>query len=182
MDSNTLNTSQTKLGTLHDGPAQLEWLERPLDASNARWKMVIMHHPMHSPSVPIKTFLFIPYAEGRAREIQLEQQLAPILSKHGVDVVFAGHNHFYARMAPQDGIRYFVSGGGGRSVYDPRASKATWPRAAATTTSSTCASRATASSTTPSTATAGRATPDASPRARRWTPRSRPAPHRPASP
>ena len=34
-----------------------------------------------------------------------------------VDAVFAGHNHFYARMVPQDGIRYFVSGGGGRKTY-----------------------------------------------------------------
>ena len=34
-----------------------------------------------------------------------------------MDVVFAGHNHFYARMFPQDGIRYFVSGGGGRRIY-----------------------------------------------------------------
>jgi hypothetical protein len=33
-------------------------------------------------------------------------------------VVLAGHNHFYARMVPQDGIRYFVSGGGGRSAYE----------------------------------------------------------------
>ena len=34
-----------------------------------------------------------------------------------MDAVFAGHNHFYARMVPQDGIRYFVSGGGGRTAY-----------------------------------------------------------------
>lgn len=120
MDSNTLHTSQTKLAPLQTDRAQVEWLERSLASSNARWKMVIMHHPMHSPAVPIKTFLFVPYSEGRAREIQLERQLAPILKRAGVDVVLAGHNHFYARMVPQDGIRYFVSGGGGRSVYEPK--------------------------------------------------------------
>ena len=32
-----------------------------------------------------------------------------------MDVVFAAHNHFYARMIPQDGIRYFVSGNYGRT-------------------------------------------------------------------
>jgi hypothetical protein len=120
MDSNTLHTSQSKLGALETDRAQIEWLERALSASSARWKMVIMHHPMHSPSVPVKFFLFVPYSEGRAREIQLEKQLAPILKRHKVDAVLCGHNHFYARMVPQDGIRYFVSGGGGRSVYEPK--------------------------------------------------------------
>ena len=76
-----------------------------------------MHHPPHSPTAPVKYFLFVPIGSGRAREFQLDQQLAPILRRHGVDAVFAGHNHFYARMVPQDGIRYFVSGGGGREIY-----------------------------------------------------------------
>ena len=120
MDSNTLHTSQSKLGSLQTDRAQIEWLERALSASSARWKLVIMHHPMHSPTVPVKFFLFVPYSEGRAREILLERQLAPMLKRHGVDAVLAGHNHFYARMFPQEGIRYFVSGGGGRSVYEPK--------------------------------------------------------------
>lgn len=34
--------------------------------------------------------------------------------------MFAGHNHFYARLVPEDdGIRHFVSGGGGIAVYEP---------------------------------------------------------------
>jgi hypothetical protein len=118
LDSNTLHTSQSKVSPLHADFAQVEWLERALAASSARWKLVIMHHPIHSPSVPLKFFLFIPFQEGHARELQLEEQIGPILKKYGVDAVVAGHNHFYARMVPQDGIRYFVSGGGGNKVYD----------------------------------------------------------------
>lgn len=118
LDSNTLRTSQSKLSPLQADRAQIEWLDNMLAASNARWKMVMFHHPIHSPAVPLKRFLFVPYQEGHARELQLEQQIGPILKKYGVDVVLAGHNHFYARMVPQDGIRYFVSGGGGNSVYD----------------------------------------------------------------
>jgi len=118
LDSNTLHTSQSKVSPLHADFAQVEWLERALAASSARWKMVIMHHPIHSPSVPLKFFLFIPFQEGHARELSLEQQIGPILKKYGVDAVLSGHNHFYARMVPQDGIRYFVSGGGGNKVYD----------------------------------------------------------------
>ena len=31
--------------------------------------------------------------------------------KHGVDVVLAGHDHFYERIKPQKGITHFVVGG-----------------------------------------------------------------------
>ena len=30
--------------------------------------------------------------------------------RHGVDVVFAGHEHFYERIKPQKGIYHFISG------------------------------------------------------------------------
>jgi 3',5'-cyclic AMP phosphodiesterase CpdA len=119
LDSNTLRTSQSKLSPLQSDKAQLEWLEQALAASPARWKMVMMHHPIHSPAVPLKYFFFVvPVQEGHARELQLEQQIGPMLKKYGVDAVLSGHNHFYARMGPQDGIRYFVSGGGGNTVYN----------------------------------------------------------------
>jgi len=118
LDTNTLRTSQSKLPPLQTDRAQVAWLEQALAASNARWKIVMCHHPIHSPSVPLKYFLFIPIQEGHARELQLEQQIEPMLKKYGVDAFMAGHNHFYARMVPQDGIRYFVSGGGGNTTYD----------------------------------------------------------------
>ena len=47
------------------------------------------------------------------------------LASSDVDVIFAGHNHFYARLRPSgDPIRYFVSGGGGIAVYEPDRSSA----------------------------------------------------------
>jgi hypothetical protein len=36
---------------------------------------------------------------------------AALFAKHGVNVVFAGHEHFYERIKPQKGICYFTSGG-----------------------------------------------------------------------
>ena len=117
LDSNTLRTSQTKVGLLREDSAQLKWLDEALAASTARWKVVTLHHPPQSPSTPVKYWWFIPRGGGRAREWQLDQQIGPILRRRGVDAVFAGHNHFYARLVPQDGIRYFVSGGGGRETY-----------------------------------------------------------------
>ena len=117
LDSNTLSTSQTKLGPLQEDRAQLRWLDQALLDSNAHWKVVILHHPPQSPKTPVKYWWFIPTGGGRAREWRLDLQLGPILRRRGVDAVIAAHNHFYARMVPQDGIRYFVSGGGGREVY-----------------------------------------------------------------
>ena len=109
LDSNTLSTSQTLLR--HDSDrAQLDWLQASLQKSGATWKIVTMHHPLHSPRAS-------GWFSGHDREKRLAEELEPILTLHGVDVVFAGHNHFYARMVPQRGIRYFVAGGAGRGVY-----------------------------------------------------------------
>jgi hypothetical protein len=37
--------------------------------------------------------------------------LEPLFLKYGMDVVFAGHEHFYERVTPQNGIHYFTCGG-----------------------------------------------------------------------
>lgn len=36
-----------------------------------------------------------------------------MLIEHRVSVVFSGHEHFYERFKPQNGITYFISGGAG---------------------------------------------------------------------
>ena len=38
----------------------------------------------------------------------------PMFVKHGVNVVLAGHEHFYERIKPQQGIYYFTSGAAGK--------------------------------------------------------------------
>ena len=114
LDSNTLGIAETLLPPAGADTAQVEWLGRTLGVSRARWKIVVMHHPPHTPTA-FNAFLGL--GDGRIREVRLENQITPILRRHGVDAVFTGHNHFYARMFPQHGIRYFVSGGGGRRIY-----------------------------------------------------------------
>ena len=120
LDSNTLGISDTKLWPSGDDWAQVAWLDTALASSRARWKVVTLHHPPHSPQAEGRVFKVRNWEwkfGGRMRESRLDNQLAPMLQKRGVDVVFAGHNHFYARMVPQGGIRYFVTGGGGRPPY-----------------------------------------------------------------
>jgi predicted phosphodiesterase len=81
---------------------QLAWLERELQASSDRWKMAYFHHPLYSSG------------ERHGSEVDLRQQLEPLFLKYGVDVVFAGHEHFYERIKPQKGIYYFIAGGGAK--------------------------------------------------------------------
>lgn len=82
-----------------DGATQLEWLDAALAASEARWKIVCSHHPMYSSGL-----------HGPARG--LVPLLEPVLVRHRVDLVLAGHDHHYERTVPIRGITHVVSGGG----------------------------------------------------------------------
>ena len=80
---------------------QLEWLDREMTRSESEWKIPVFHRPM--------------YTSGRyARPAQIYRALLePLFLKHGVRVGFSGHEHFYERIKPQQGITYFISGGAG---------------------------------------------------------------------
>jgi 3',5'-cyclic AMP phosphodiesterase CpdA len=77
---------------------QLDWLEKELEASGSDWKIPFFHHPLYSSG------------EAHGSDAALRDQLEPLFVKHGVDVVFAGHEHFYERIKPQKGITYFITG------------------------------------------------------------------------
>ena len=112
IDTNTLATRYYLDEGLPPDRAQLEWLARALEASKATWKIVTMHNAMHTPAP--KTFLGL---EGHKPERGLQLQLDELFREKKVHAVFQGHNHFYARLLPLDGVRYFVAGGGGRRPY-----------------------------------------------------------------
>lgn len=86
---------------------QKDWLENALAASHAIWKVVYLHHPLytvrgqHSPAVGLR------------------EMIRPAMEKNHVQIILAGHNHFYARMKPVDGALQIISGGGGRHLAFP---------------------------------------------------------------
>jgi hypothetical protein len=86
LDSNYMDTRQQ------------EWIGRELSRSNEPWKIAFFHHPLYSSG-----------AKHGAEE-DLRNHLEPLFVEHGVDAVFAGHEHFYERLKPQKGIYYFTSG------------------------------------------------------------------------
>jgi hypothetical protein len=78
---------------------QQRWLEDELSKSNSKWKIAYFHHPIYS-------------SGGRhGSEVDLRSIVEPLFIKYNLNVVFAGHEHFYERLKPQKGIHYFTAGG-----------------------------------------------------------------------
>jgi len=60
------------------------------------------HHPIYS------------HARAHGPDLDLRKLLEPLFLAHGVSIVFAGHDHVYERLKPQNGIYYFVLGNSGQ--------------------------------------------------------------------
>ena len=82
--------------------SQLAWVAQELGRSRARWKIAFFHHPL--------------YSSGKTHgpDLKLRAQLEPLLIKHGVQLVLNGHEHFYERLKPHQGVQYFISGAAGK--------------------------------------------------------------------
>lgn len=96
------NVSFYALNSNYMDKKQVNWLEEKLAADASTWKITFFHHP--------------PYSSGgkHGSDTKLREVIEPLFLKHGVNVVFAGHEHFYERLKPQKGIYYFISGSGGK--------------------------------------------------------------------
>jgi predicted phosphodiesterase len=96
------NVSFYSLNSNYMDKKQVDWLNEKLAADTSEWKVAYFHHP--------------PYSSGAAHgsDTKLREIIEPMFVRHGVDVVFAGHEHFYERIKPQKGIYYFISGSGGK--------------------------------------------------------------------
>jgi predicted phosphodiesterase len=87
------------LDSTYMAPPQINWLGDELKRSDAKWKISYFHHPIYSSG------------ERHGSELDLQKVVEPLFVENGVDVVFAGHEHFYERLRPQKGVTYFIQGG-----------------------------------------------------------------------
>ncbi|MCZ6795249.1 MAG: metallophosphoesterase, partial [Planctomycetota bacterium] len=116
-------------GETAPGSVQGDWLEANLAATSATWIFVFFHHP--------------PFSSSRhGSELRVRFDLSPVFDRHGVDLVFSGHDHDYERTFPLRGEQvfdvardpdhvdpggpiYVVTGGGGNEVYENGSSEFT---------------------------------------------------------
>jgi acid phosphatase type 7 len=108
VDSNLLATSSAA--------GMLAWLDADLAATNRHWRIVFLHHTPY----PTGFHLGDPICAA------VQQLVNPIVERHGVQLVLAGHEHGYERTYPlaggqivgsySPGTTYVVTGGGGGAL------------------------------------------------------------------
>lgn len=80
---------------------QLEWLDRSLASiDGVHAKVVFLHRPLWSDTGPMAV------EESEA----WMSQVHPLLARHGVCAVFAGHVHRYMKFGPVNGVHYYITG------------------------------------------------------------------------
>jgi predicted phosphodiesterase len=105
---------------LAPGSAQYNWVQSDLAAAsanpNTQWKLMIYHEPA--------------YSAGSDSENVNVRNLEPFVTQYGVDLIYSGHSHNYARTGAYStaqaggdtialNVPHIVSGGGGAPVYQP---------------------------------------------------------------
>jgi tartrate-resistant acid phosphatase type 5 len=84
---------------------QMTWLDAELAKSKSRWKVVYGHYQI--------------YSATRGDEQNLIDRLLPVL-RNRVDLYLCGHDHNMQQLQEESGVHFFLSGGGGASLYDFR--------------------------------------------------------------
>ena len=82
------------------------WLANALAASSKPWKIVFFHEPAYSPD------------SGHGENETIRDQYVPVMKQHGVQLMVSGHNHFYYRSSPIDGIVQLITGPTGNRTRD----------------------------------------------------------------
>ena len=91
------------IDTINLSETQLLWLEHELATSQAAWKVVYGHYPIFSATHENK---------------ELVEKLLPVLKKGNADVYIAGHHHNLQELKPDGKLHFFISGGGGATLYN----------------------------------------------------------------
>ena len=79
--------------------SQINWLKNDMNASDAQWKIVLMHRALYSAGKNI----------NKPDTVIMRNLLLPVIDELGIDVVFAGHDHMYMRTEPVKGEKVQVA-------------------------------------------------------------------------
>jgi tartrate-resistant acid phosphatase type 5 len=82
---------------------ELDWLDRELGRSAARWKIVYGHYPIYS-------------AGSDRDDAELIAKLLPILEKHHVQIYLSGHVHSLQDVQTDSAVHFYVSGAAGAGL------------------------------------------------------------------
>lgn len=88
------------------GSAQYIWLENDLATSDKHWKFIVLHEPGWSAG------------GGHPNNTSVQNYIQPLCEKYGVQIVFGGHNHYYAR-AEVNHVTHLTTGAGGAPLATP---------------------------------------------------------------
>lgn len=73
-------------------PAALDRLDALLSATDAPWRILVMHRPVWS------------RGNHGSDERRMNHMLVPLIDRHRLDAVFSGHDHHYERFCPSVGV------------------------------------------------------------------------------
>jgi hypothetical protein len=93
---------------------QKTWLQNDLASTSKNWIVVFMHKPLFSGQHAGDPWTDVTNVAGQQNKTEIHN----LFVESGVNVVFAGHEHFYLRHQ-EDGIQYIISGGGGAPLNVP---------------------------------------------------------------
>ena len=99
-------------GVGSDMKAAAEWLVQDAKASDAAWKILTVHQPAY-------------YTNATGGNASMAQYIPAAVEEAGIDVVFSGHDHSFARTNPlkageidaEDGVYYYICGSSGEKSY-----------------------------------------------------------------
>jgi hypothetical protein len=89
------------------GPVQLAWLKKDLDSRPGRKILVFTHVPVWYPKAK--------HVKPIRREFWL-REIHPLLARHRVMAVFAGHFHLFGPNFRMGHVKYYITGGGGGKI------------------------------------------------------------------
>ena len=99
-------------GNAGDMKTAAEWLVQDAQNSDAAWKILTVHQPAY-------------YTNAKGGNAPMTQYIPAAVEEAGIDVVFSGHDHSFARTNPlkggeidaEDGVYYYICGSSGEKSY-----------------------------------------------------------------